>query len=81
MYISTFLDAQEPLYFKLSVCRSVRDGGRRQAVRERGVVVDAGGVCFPFAEEEEGYSGERRQGGGGGEHRLIGLGKGGGGEH
>ena len=33
------------------------------------------------AEEEEGYCGEGRQGGGGGEHRLIGLGKGGGGEH
>ena len=29
-------------------------GGRCRAIQEGGVVVDAGGVCFPLAEEEAG---------------------------
>ena len=73
--LSTDVDEEER---SAQISSAHSQGGRCQAVQEGRVLGDAG-VCFPLAEEEEGYCGEGRQGGG--ERRLIGLGKGGGGEH
>ena len=72
--LSTDVDEEERA---AQISSAHSQGGRCQAIQEGGVVVDAGGVCFPLAEEEEGYCGDARQGGG--ERRLIGLRKGGGG--